>query len=156
MVLVFRTIIDLLRERLLQLRRQAAADRHSGWKFLLEIRVVRYLLHRHADADYAEPPHAAEALDAESAQKARGVFLNDEARERLGLPVVRNSEPVILLPIAPQPEHAVPRSLTGKKLPTACPGQTLKEDGKLFGDPEKERAWQKLFGGKSRHDRARS
>lgn len=144
MVLVFRTIIDLLRERLLQLRRQAAVDRHSGWKFLLEIRVVRYLLHRHADADYAEPPHAAEALDAESAQKARGVFLNDEARERLGLP------------IASPPEHVVPKKLTVEKPQSSCPGHTLKEDGKLFGDPEKERAWQKLFGGKSRHDRARS
>ncbi|MBI3829553.1 MAG: hypothetical protein HY291_08555 [Planctomycetes bacterium] len=146
MVLIFRSIVDLWRARLHQLDRVLAGRPRHRWHLALERRVLSYLLRRHADAPYADPPQIAEPLDDESAQESRKLYLSDDAREQLGLPRL---QPLV----AAAPEPPKPKLIPEPPTPgfvVVYVRQEEKPPPKPFDDPEKEKNWQKLYGNKSR------
>ena len=85
MVLILKTLADLWRERLAYLEARIAAGAGEAWYARLERRVLAYLVKRHADAPYADPPNRAEALDDESAAASDRLRLSPEVSRRLGL-----------------------------------------------------------------------
>ena len=87
MVLLFKSLVDLWRERLAWLESDSARGRTPSWRHDIERRVLTYLLRRHSDSTYAAPPSQAESLDPPSAQASNKVFLSRETRCNLGLQV---------------------------------------------------------------------
>ncbi|MCZ7644000.1 MAG: hypothetical protein M5U26_01740 [Planctomycetota bacterium] len=85
MVIAFKRLVDLWRERLACLEARLAAGSLEPWRHQMERRVLAYLLRRHDDAEYADPPRAAEQLDAESARRTERLRLRREVGDRLGL-----------------------------------------------------------------------
>lgn len=77
----FAEVISSWRARLAQLVTRTPREWYAG----IERRVLSYLLWRHADAPYAEPPNQAERLGPADAKRSSKLLLDDETRARLGL-----------------------------------------------------------------------
>lgn len=90
MVIVLRHIVDRWRERLEELEVQACATGLDSWRRRAELRLLRYLLRRHADGPHADQPRQAEILDGEDRRRSSALRVDPVVAERLGL-ITNNS-----------------------------------------------------------------
>ena len=80
MVLAFKTLVELWRERLAELDARAQAGHEAGWYSIVERRVLAYLVRRH-EADGLS--QSAVPLDEASAEDSERLKLDVEVRRRL-------------------------------------------------------------------------
>lgn len=116
MVLVLKTLVELWRERLAYLERRCASGGLESRTLEIERRVLAFLLKRHADASYAEPPQQAEPLDGPSAEDSARLRLSTETLERLGLDP-RNSGIANLREIRSRRPRLAGRAMAKRPLP---------------------------------------
>lgn len=82
MVLIFKTLVDLWRERLAWIETAMATRIQDSWRLQFERKILLFLVRRFA---YSEPPRQACALDRESHELSERLVLSPEARQRLGI-----------------------------------------------------------------------
>ena len=80
MVLAFKTLVELWRERLAELDARAQAGQEAGWYAIVERRVLAYLVRRH-EADGLSK--SAVPLDEASAEDSERLKLDVDVRRRL-------------------------------------------------------------------------
>ena len=102
----FAALVDYWRARLHRIENLLACRPHFSWGLRLERRVISYCLHRYSDGPNASPPAAAAPLDAAGAERARKLWLREEAPSSPAQP------PASAKPDAPQRETAVEEEAT--------------------------------------------
>ena len=78
MAVLFRFLIDRWRQRLAYINKQFRSGAALAWRLKAERHVLAFLLWRHVDSDYAEPPRQAEPLDQESSLRSSSLWLGNE------------------------------------------------------------------------------
>ena len=82
MVLIFKSLVDLCRERLAWIEAALFARSRDSWRLQFERKILRFLIRRFA---FSDPPRQAQALDRESHEQSERLVLSPEARQRLGI-----------------------------------------------------------------------
>ena len=80
MVLAFKTVVDLWRERLAELDERNNSGQPAGWYCVIERRVLAFLVRRH---EGGAPPSGAAPLDEASASASDQLQMDTDVRRRL-------------------------------------------------------------------------
>lgn len=84
MVLIFKTLVDLWRERLAWIKTAMATRIQDSWRLQFERRILSYLVRRFGAED-RPPPAQASPLEPEDHKRSEQLKLSAETMERLGL-----------------------------------------------------------------------